>query len=106
MSVTTKHKLLTRSWTAEVKMLETAIGQFTRKRPLANGCEVTFFEIAGDDELHVNVIHRHPTVAVHGWAGPASLPHGSVHNRRFGGTPPNRILRDIRKMVFADSVSA
>ena len=105
MTVTTRHKLLTGSWTADVEMLETAIGRFTNERPLANGCQVAFFEIPGDAELHVNVTHRHPTVAIRGWVGPASLPGGFVHNRRFGDTPPNQILRHIRNMVFADSAN-
>ena len=100
-AVTTTHKLLTSSWTSDVEMLETAIGRFTAERPLANDCQVVFFEIAGDDQLHVNVTHQHPTMAVRGWAGPARLPDGFVHNRRFGDTPPGRMIRQIRDMVFA-----
>jgi hypothetical protein len=99
--VTTNHKLLTSAWTADVTTLETAIGQFTARRPLANPCHVVFFEIAGDGELHVNVTHQHPTTEVRGWAGPARLPDGFVHNRRFGDTAPAQMLRHIRDMVFA-----
>ncbi len=99
--VTTKHKLLTGSWTTEVEALETAIGRFHTGRPLTNDCEVVFFEVVRDGHLHVNVTHKHVTRGVSGWAGPASLPQGFVHNRTFGETPPGRMMRDIRDMVFA-----
>jgi hypothetical protein len=36
-----------------------------------------------------------------GWAGPAVLPQGFVHNRTFGAMPPNQIVRHIREMVFS-----
>src|SRR5688572_4936320 len=100
-AVTTKHRLLTGSWTAEVETLEKAIGQFTVKRPLATDCHVVFFEIAGDGQLHVNVTHQHSTKAMPGWAGPARVPAGFVHNRRFDETSPSQMLRQIRDMVFA-----
>jgi len=100
-AVTTKHKLVTSRWTADVETLETAIGRFTADRPLTNDCHVVFFEIAGDGQLHVNVTHQHPTMAVRGWAGPARLPDGFVHNRRFGDTPTSQMVRHIRDMVFA-----
>jgi hypothetical protein len=100
--VTTRHTLRTNSWTANVATLETAIARLTADRPLANDCQVVFFEIAGDNELHVNVTHQHPALAVDGWAGPARVPDGFVHNRRFGGdTTPNRMMRYIRDMIFA-----
>jgi hypothetical protein len=101
MAITTTHKLLTRSWTADVEALETAIGRFKADRAVTNDCRVVFFEIVGDGHLHVNVTHRYPTRAASGWAGPASVPEGFVHNRTFGDTPPNRIVRHIRDMVFA-----
>lgn len=100
-AVTTRHKLLTSSWRADVETLETAIGRFTADRPLPTDCQVVFFEIAGDGQLHVNVTHQHPTIAVRGWAGPARIPGGFVHNRRFGETPTTQIVRHIRDMVFA-----
>src|ERR1700694_3566416 len=100
-AVTTSHKLLTSSWTSDVQALETAIGRFTADRPLTNDCQVVFFEIAGDGQLHVNVTHQHQTRAVRGWAGPAKLPDGFVHNRRFGDTPPKQMIRHIRNVVFA-----
>jgi hypothetical protein len=71
-------------------------------KPLTNACRVVFFEIAGDAHLHVNVTHRHQTTAVRGWAGPAKLPEGFVHNRMFGETPSGQMLRHIREMVFAE----
>ena len=102
--VTTEHKLLTGSWTADVEALEAAIGRFAADRPLTNDCRVVFFEIVRDDHLHVNVTHRHRTLAVRGWAGPASVAEGFVHNRTFGDTPPSRIVRHIRDMVFAPRI--
>lgn len=99
--VTTEHSLLTSSWTADVETVETAIGRFTTDRSIANDCQVMLFEIAGDAQLHVNVIHERPRTAVRGWAGPGRLPAGCVYNRRFGDTPPNEIIRHIRDMVFA-----
>jgi hypothetical protein len=64
MTVTTKHMLLTGSWKTDVEALETAIGRFTADRPLTSDCQVVFFEIASDGHLHVNVTHKHQTMAV------------------------------------------
>jgi len=100
-AVTTTHRNLTSSWTADVETMETAIGRFTAHGPLKNDCQVVFFEIAGDRQLHVNVTHQHQTVAVRGWSGPGKLSDGFVHNRRFGDTPPTQMIRHIRDMVFA-----
>ena len=86
-------------WTADVAALEIAIAQLTASRPLTNDCRVSFFEVAGDTDLHVNVTHKHRTVAVKGWSGPASLPEGFLSNRRFQTRQP--ILRHVRDMVFA-----
>jgi hypothetical protein len=104
MGITTTHNLLTTSWTADVAALETAIGRFRPDRSAPNDCRIVFFEIVRDGYLHVNVTHRHQTKAVRGWAGPASLPEGFVHNRTFGDTPPSRIARQIRQMVFATRI--
>ena len=101
--VTTKHKLLTDSWTANVEALEAAVGRFTTDRSLTNDCQVVFFEI-GDGRLHVNVTHKYQTTAVRGWAGPASLREGFVHNRTFADAPPGQMLRHIRDMVFAERI--
>jgi hypothetical protein len=101
MTITTTRSLLTRSWTADVDALETAIGRLASRRPLTNDCRVALFEVTGDDNLHVNVTHRHETRAPRGWAGPAVLPQGFVHNRTFADMPPNQIVRHIREMVFS-----
>ena len=101
MAITSRHTLLTDSWTADVEALEAAIGRFKAERPLTNDCQIALFEIARDAHLHVNVTHRYPTRKVRGWAGPASVPEGFVHNRTFGDTQPSRIIRHIRDMVFA-----
>jgi len=102
--ITTRHKLLTDVWTADVEVLETAIGRFAAKRALTNDCRVVLFEVAHDGDLHVNVTHRHETKSVRGWAGPGSVPDGFVNNRTFGNTPPSRITGHIHDMVFADRV--
>jgi hypothetical protein len=99
--ITTRHLLRTDSWTAAVAVMETAVGRLTVERPLADDCQVVFFEIAGDNQLHVNVTHRRPAMAVDGWAGPAKVTDGFVHNRRFGDVTPNRMMRYIRDMIFA-----
>jgi hypothetical protein len=103
-NLSTSHKLLTESWTADVEALETAIGRFVADRPLTNGSRVVFFEIAGDRHLHVNVTHTHPTRAVRGWAGPGHMPDGFVHNRLFDDAPASEIVRHVRDMVFAERV--
>ena len=100
-AVTTTHRNLTSSWTEDVETLETAIRQFPAHGPLKNDCQVVFFEVDGDHQLHVNVTHRHQTVDVRGWSGPGKLPDGFVHNRRFDHAPPSRIVEHIREMVFA-----
>lgn len=102
-AVRTEHSLITGSWTRDVATMEAAIGRFAAERPLASPCQVVLFEIAGDDELHVNVIHqrRHPRVTVPGWSGPGLLPDGCVYNRRFGDATQAQIIRHIRQMVFA-----
>jgi len=102
--IITTHNLLTRSWTADVDALETAIGRLTSRRPLTDDCRVALFELSGDRNLHVNVTHRHLTQAPKGWAGPAELPQGFVHNRIFGDMPPKQIVRHIREMVFSSRI--
>jgi hypothetical protein len=105
--VRARHTLRTNSWTADVATLESAIARLTADRPLADDCQVVFFEIAGDNQLHVNVTHRRAAIAVDGWAGPARVPDGFVHNRRFAGdTTTNRMMRHIRDMVFAPPTDA
>lgn len=104
MAITTSHKLLTGSWTADVATLETAIRHFNADGPMENDCQVAFFEIVRDGDLHVNITHRYPTRTVHGWAGPASLRRGFVHNRTFGDTQSSQIIRHVRDMVFASRI--
>jgi hypothetical protein len=99
--LTSKRRLLSGSWAADVDVIETAMRRFTDDRRLSGDCAVAFFEIATDEKLHVNVTHRHLTKEIHGWAGPASTPDGYVHNRTFAVIPTTRILRHVRDMVFA-----
>lgn len=100
-AISSRHQLLTDSWTEDVENLEWAIGRLQTERNLANNCEVVFFEIAGDEQLHCNVTHRHATRTVSGWAGPGLVPSGFVHNRRFGTTSQRDMVRHIRDMVCA-----
>ena len=104
MRISARHQLLSDSWTADVENLERAIGHFKTDRKMANNCEVVFFEIVGDEQLHCNVTHRHATKTVSGWAGPGEVPDGFVHNRRFGHTSHNDMIRHIRGMVCAARV--
>jgi hypothetical protein len=104
MAISARHQLLSDSWTADVENLEWAIGRFKADPTVANNCDVVFFEIVGDGHLHCNVTHRHATKTVTGWAGPGHVPGGFIHNRRFGDTPHNDIVRHIRDMVFAARV--
>ena len=101
MTITTDHRLLTTSWTADVRALETAIGRFAKDPALTGDCSVMLFEVAHDGDLHVNVTHKHQTAAVKGWAGPGNVPAGFVHNRRFGEMPQSGIVGHIRDMVLA-----
>jgi len=102
MTITTTHKLLSGSWTEDVEALETAVALFRTDHAPSNDCHVVLFEMAHDGHLHVNVTHKHPTKSAPGWAGPASLPQGFVHNRIFSGAQPTgHIVRHVRAMVFA-----
>jgi hypothetical protein len=104
MAISATHQLLGDSWTADVENLERAVRRFRTDRNMANNCEVVFFEIVGDEQLHCNVTHRHATKTVSGWAGPGHLPDGFIHNRRFGDTTQSAMIRHIRDMVFAARV--
>ena len=101
-AITTNHSLLTAAWTTEVQALEAALGRITDGR-VSSGCRVTFFEVAGDQQLHVNVTRRPAPRGVNGWAGPGSTPAGSVYNRTFGRMPRYPVLRQIKDVVFAPS---
>jgi hypothetical protein len=102
--VTIRRNLLTPLWTEDVRTLASTVARFTVDRPQLNACRVTFFEIAGDGHLHVNVMHRHQTMSPRGWDGPGRVPEGFVHNRRFAEAPPDQLARHIRDMVFADRI--
>lgn len=99
-AITANHTLLTAAWTTEVKSLETALGRITDAR-VSSDCQVTFFEVAGDKDLHVNVRRRYATTGVDGWAGPGSTPNGIVYNRTFGRMPRYQVLRQIKAVIFA-----
>ena len=99
--ISARHTLLSDSWTAQVEAFEGAIRGFKSDGNSTNNCEVVFFEIPGDEHLHVNVMHRYATKVVSGWAGPGTIPDGFVHSRTFGDTPQGTIIQHIREMVFA-----
>jgi hypothetical protein len=99
-----QHTLLTDSWTADVRTLETGIRDFGTPPGHVAGCRVSMFEMAGDPHLHVNVTHAHETRPVKGWAGPGVSAGGFVHNRTFDSVSTDSILHDIRRMVFAPRV--
>ena len=102
--ISARHQLLSNSWTADVENLERAIGRFRTDPNMTNTCEVVFFEIAGDEQLHCNVTHQHATESVSGWAGPGQVADGFVHNRRFADTSRNGMIRHVRDMVCAARV--
>jgi hypothetical protein len=104
MAISARHHLLSDSWTSDVEKLERAIGRFNADWDMANNCEIVCFEIAGDEHLHVNVTHKYATKSLRGWAGPGSIPGGFIHNRRFGDTSQNDMIRNIRNMVCAARV--
>jgi hypothetical protein len=103
-TITTTHRLMTQSWVVGVEAVETAIRRFTSHPPMTNDCRIALFEVVGDGDLHVNVTHRHQTQEVRGWAGPAVMPQGFVHNRTFADTSPTEIVRRIREMVFSPRI--
>lgn len=102
MGLRTSHKCLTKVWAADVAAVEAAISQFAVHRPVTNDCQVVLFELERDEHLHVNVTHKRPTRTLRGWAGPAKLPGGFVHNRVFADSEAVDIIGEIRRMVFAD----
>ncbi len=103
-AITTNQALLTTAWTGDVKVLEAALGRCNGQGRLNGSCRVAFFEVAGDSQLHVNVIHPHPTLTISGWTGPGRTPDGLIHNRTFSRAPRYQILRQIRDMVFASRI--
>ena len=99
-AITAGHALLTAAWTTEVSSLEAALGRITDAR-IGNDCRVTFFEVEGDQDLHVNVTRQYATDGVNGWSGPGTTPGGLVYNRTFTRMPRYQVLRQIRNVIFA-----
>jgi hypothetical protein len=93
--------LVTDAWTKDVRILETAVGEFAAPPGAANGGSIACFEMSGDPSLHVNVTHRHETEPVKGWVGPGVSAAGFIHNRTFSSMSTVAILRSIREMAFA-----
>ena len=101
-AITANHALLTEAWTAEVNSLVMALGRIKLDaRSVSSNCRVTFFEVAGDQRLHVNVTHQSATETVNGWSGPGTTSDGTVHNRTFSRMPRYQVLRQIKDMIFA-----
>jgi hypothetical protein len=98
-AITANHTLLTGVWTLDVKALELALARITDAR-VSGDCRVTFFEVSGDHDLHVNVTRR-AAGGVHGWAGPGTTPDGTVYNRTFSRMPRYQVLRQIKDVIFA-----
>jgi hypothetical protein len=98
--ISANHTVLTAAWTADVKALETALGRIADAR-VSGDCRVTFFEVAGDQHLHVNVTRRSAGKGVNGWAGPGATCDGAVYNRTFSRMPRYQVLRHIKDMIFA-----
>jgi len=93
--------LLTDAWTAHVHTLEDGIRGFGPPPGAATDYQVSMFEMAGDSHLHVNVTLGHETKRIKGWAGPGVTAAGFIHNRTFASESIDRILYEIRRMVFA-----
>lgn len=99
--MTASHALLTGAWKVDVKVLEEAIVRLQADPRVGNGCRVTFFEVAGDEHLHVNITHRSAMVRVDGWAGPVTTADGVLYNRRFSRMPRYQLLRQLKHMICA-----
>lgn len=104
MALTTTRSLLTAFWTAPVAAAERAIDERFTARRTRDSCEVAFFEMAGDVQLHVNVTHRRRTATGLGWTGPGNTPAGFVHNRVFARETAGRMAADVCRMVAAEAV--
>jgi hypothetical protein len=98
-ATTTNNTVAGGRWHAEVQHLEQAITEMIRVRPVTNQCRISFFELDGERDLHVNVTQEYRTGAVMGWSGPAAVEAGFVHNRRF--RDERGVLGRIRDVVFA-----
>ena len=74
LAISARHELLSDSWASDVEKLELAIRRFNADWSMANNCEVVLFEIAGDEQLHVNVTHKYATKSVRGGQDQAVCP--------------------------------
>lgn len=99
LAIDTRQALLTGAWTDDVKVLRAALGRATADDRICIDCAVTFFEVAGDEALHVTVAHRSSGSAPSGAAASATLAEGV--SRSFPRMPRYQVLRQIREMVFA-----
>ena len=95
------HALLSDAWTANVHTLEDGIRHFGPPPDVTTAYQVSMFEMAADPRLHVNVTLAHETKPVKGWAGPGVTAAGFIHTRTFASGSIDRILYEIRRMVFA-----
>jgi hypothetical protein len=95
----TNHTVAGGRWNADIHHFERAIERITARRPLTNACRISFFELAGDPDLHVNVTQQLKTVPVIGWSGPAAVEGGFVHNRRF--RDDRGVVGRIQDVIFA-----
>jgi hypothetical protein len=100
-AITVNHALLTGAWTRDVKALEEALRRLGMDPAGGDDCRVTFFEVAGDRHLHVNITRRSATAAVTGWAGPGTIADGVVYNQMFDRMPRYQLLRQLKHMIFA-----
>jgi hypothetical protein len=100
-AITANHTLLTGAWNVDVKALEEALGRLAIDPGAAADCRVTFFEVAGDRHLHVNISHQSAMAAVNGWTGPATTADGVIYNRIFDHMPRYQLLRQLKQMIFA-----
>src|ERR1043166_3156188 len=99
-AITTTQALLTGAWKEDVRVMQAALGRITTVGTSVN-CHVTFFEVAGDGNLHVSVAHRSTGNGANGSSGSPIIPDGAVYARSFVREPRYQVLRQIRHMVFA-----
>ena len=86
-------------WSAEVERIERELERMTAAHHVPYDCRISFFEVAGDSDLHVNVTQQARTTPVKGWAGPGDTDGGFVYNRRF--RDEREVLKRIREVIFA-----
>jgi hypothetical protein len=97
---TVHQALVTDAWRADVATLDCGIREFPPSPGHANDYHVSMFELAGDPRLHANVIHAHETKPGDGMGSERRVA-GRVRPQPALRDGVDRILHDIRKMVFA-----